>query len=248
MEMETRGTKRVSKMLDRIDPDGEYRNDSSFQTEKEGTMSATDEKKNRILESARDLFFRFNFSKVTIDEIAGGLGISKKTIYKYFPSKEAILQSVVRRLMHHIEGQARKIVMDPEMEYLEKLRRMMKFMGRQTTYLSMPLTREIKRKFPDLWQEVTRFRRDKVQMYMTVLMEEGIRQGIFRDDFNRPLFVHLYINLAMIAIDPEFLTNHSLSASDVFEEIISIIFEGVLTEHGKTKATKIIHRSVRTNG
>jgi AcrR family transcriptional regulator len=41
----------------------------------------TIEIRNRILKAAEERFFRFGFSKVTMDEIASELGMSKKTLY-----------------------------------------------------------------------------------------------------------------------------------------------------------------------
>ena len=44
--------------------------------------------RDRILEKARDMFFKLGFSKVTMDEIAFELGMSKKTLYRYFKTKK----------------------------------------------------------------------------------------------------------------------------------------------------------------
>ena len=51
------------------------------------------EEKNKIIERTEDKFFRDGFYKTTMDEIATDLSMSKKTIYKFFPSKEAEYKS-----------------------------------------------------------------------------------------------------------------------------------------------------------
>jgi AcrR family transcriptional regulator len=50
-------------------------------------METDSDTKQRIMESAREEFFRHGFTKVTVEEIAAKNGISKKTIYKYFDGK-----------------------------------------------------------------------------------------------------------------------------------------------------------------
>lgn len=48
----------------------------------------------RILETAKEFFLEFGYKKVTMDEIADSLGMSKKTLYQYFPSKYELLSAV----------------------------------------------------------------------------------------------------------------------------------------------------------
>jgi len=48
-----------------------------------------------ILEESRKLFFQKGYRNVTVDEIASAMSISKKTIYKHFRSKKAILGKMI---------------------------------------------------------------------------------------------------------------------------------------------------------
>ena len=56
------------------------------------SVAAKDRKK--ILEHSRRKFHAEGFYKISMDEIAGDLRISKKTIYKHFPSKEELLKAI----------------------------------------------------------------------------------------------------------------------------------------------------------
>jgi TetR/AcrR family transcriptional regulator len=53
------------------------------------------DKRASILSAARERFFRFGLSKVTMDEIAADLGMSKAALYYYFPTKEDIFRQVI---------------------------------------------------------------------------------------------------------------------------------------------------------
>ena len=55
-------------------------------------MGAREMKKEQIIEAARKLFYQFGFKKVSMDEIAREAGVTKKTIYMYFNSKEELLK------------------------------------------------------------------------------------------------------------------------------------------------------------
>lgn len=49
----------------------------------------------RILATAKELFTRFGFKRVSMDEIASKTGTTKRTVYKYFENKEALFMAVL---------------------------------------------------------------------------------------------------------------------------------------------------------
>src|SRR6516165_3076038 len=59
----------------------------------------------RILESAYELFYRKGFSRVGVDEIAEFAGITKRSLYYHFKSKDELLASVLD--LHHELSMAR---------------------------------------------------------------------------------------------------------------------------------------------
>jgi AcrR family transcriptional regulator len=56
-----------------------------------------DETRERIMVKADELFRQFGFGKTTVADIAGELGMSPANIYKFFSSKEAIIQASADR-------------------------------------------------------------------------------------------------------------------------------------------------------
>ncbi|WP_397444845.1 TetR/AcrR family transcriptional regulator [Polaribacter sp. R77954] len=50
----------------------------------------------KILEKSNELFLNLGFKSVTMDEIASALGVSKKTIYKYFKNKTELVDAVTK--------------------------------------------------------------------------------------------------------------------------------------------------------
>ncbi len=195
--------------------------------------------KDRIIQRAKELFLKFNYSRVTVDEISNDLGISKKTLYKYFPSKEKLLFQVLNLMFKSIEAEVLEIVENKDKDYVERLIDIMAFMGEKTSLFQSPLVKEIQRRFPDLWYEINRFRKDKIRIYMGKILQEGIWKGMFREDTNIDLLIHIYYNLALTSINPEFLAEHAFTATQVFDEIVSILFEGVLTDEGRNHVQQI---------
>ncbi len=59
-------------------------------------------KYNRLMEQAEGLFLEQGYRAVSMDQIAEAAGISKMTIYKHFPSKEALFIEVILSLIDRI--------------------------------------------------------------------------------------------------------------------------------------------------
>ena len=53
-------------------------------------------KKEQVIEAARLLFYKYGFKKVSMDEIAREAGVTKKTIYSYFSSKDDLLKYFIQ--------------------------------------------------------------------------------------------------------------------------------------------------------
>jgi AcrR family transcriptional regulator len=69
------------------------------------------ERKEQIAEQFKKHFHHYGFKKTSVDDIAAELHISKKTIYEYFDSKEAVFAYVIQgeanrvvvSIQHHLE-------------------------------------------------------------------------------------------------------------------------------------------------
>ena len=81
-----------------------------------------------ILEHARNEFLARGFSKVTVDEIASQLGISKKTLYKSYPSKEELLRASLHSMMRSAGWELERIV-SSDKPLVEKLALAMMLVG-----------------------------------------------------------------------------------------------------------------------
>jgi len=60
-------------------------------------------KEEQIIEVARELFHKFGFKKVSMDEIARESGVTKKTIYHYFNSKKALLEYFIQEEIQNMK-------------------------------------------------------------------------------------------------------------------------------------------------
>ncbi|OGG55831.1 MAG: hypothetical protein A3F84_24780 [Candidatus Handelsmanbacteria bacterium RIFCSPLOWO2_12_FULL_64_10] len=203
-------------------------------------MSGDPQIRDRILETAREQFFQLGFTKVTMDEIASGLGMSKKTLYRFFSGKDELLREVVELNRGEIERGLDEILQDRGLSFAEKLKRLMAFLAMKLSRIGPLFMQDLHRNAPELWKEIEAFRRQKATSVFGDLIEEGVRKGVFRGDVDRQLLTLMYVNLIQGIIHAEVLSQLPLSASQAFEAIIKVLFEGILTD--EFRATYAAHQ------
>ena len=84
------------------------------------------ESRRRILEAARDVFFRDGFMPANLDEVAEKAGVAKGTLYRYFESKAELYVAV---LAHNgaIFEQKMRDTLEGSLDAPEQLRRTARF-------------------------------------------------------------------------------------------------------------------------
>ena len=82
-----------------------------------------DDTRARIIEVAEGLFRRIGFAKTTVADIAAELEMSPANIYRFFPSKNAIVEAICQRLLAELdeEGLGRGPLKAPASARLERL-------------------------------------------------------------------------------------------------------------------------------
>jgi AcrR family transcriptional regulator len=191
--------------------------------------------KKRILDAATKRFLNFGFSKTTIDEIASDIGISKKTLYKIFPSKEALLRAQFAFYMRETDCFFQKLSEDENLDSIARVRAIFSYIANLFANASQQFFLDLKRKRPEIWAEINDFRRKMLLKNFSLILSQGRNEGLLRNDLDDQLLLLLFINMVQSLVNPEVLSQYPFSASQVFEAIITVTFEGLLTAEGRKK-------------
>ena len=82
-----------------------------------------EETRARIMETAEALFRRLGFAKTTVADIASELDMSPANVYRFFSSKNAIVQAICQRCLGELEAKIWAVARsrEPAAERLERL-------------------------------------------------------------------------------------------------------------------------------
>lgn len=195
-------------------------------------MSGEFETRERILEHARERFFHHGFSKVTVDELSVDLGMSKKTFYKFFPSKEELLRTIIYAMMKGVEKELERIE-NSDKPFAERIADVMVLLGKNVGHISRAFQLDVQRLAPAFWKEMEVFRRERVIARIGKMILKAREEGIFRKEINEVILVHMLLHSIQGIVNPEFLTQQSFSLNEAFRTIFKTLFEGALTDEAR---------------
>lgn len=147
--------------------------------------------KNKIISKATDLFLKLGFKSVSMDNIACEMAISKKTIYKYFKTKELLIEEstiTVHKAVHEsIETIVAKNYNAIEENF--EIRKMFKEMYKVAN--SSPIY-QLKKHYPDIYCALLSKEVHECKKLFQQNIVKGIQEGVYRKDFDVELYVSFY--------------------------------------------------------
>ena len=106
--------------------------------------------KERLLNKAKEMCFRFGIRSVTMDDIAKELGISKKTIYQNFEDKDEIVYQMMLQEMQKEECEWKDLA-KTSVNILDKMLKAQVLMRKSLSEINPALVFEVKRYHPRAW-------------------------------------------------------------------------------------------------
>lgn len=147
--------------------------------------------KEQIISKSKDMFLKLGFKSVTMDDIASEIGISKKTIYKYFSNKDILIDCSIE-LAH---GEVHEIIAKIEAQNLNaiednfEMKRMFRemFKGADTSPLY-----QLKKHYPDIYEKVNIVQIDILSNCFRKNIIKGIKEGLYRAEVDIDEYVKFY--------------------------------------------------------
>lgn len=187
--------------------------------------------KDRILEIGGEKFFNEGFYKTTMDDVAAELHMSKKTIYKFFPSKEDLVKAIAKHFMNSMKD---KIVpaLSTDKNAIEKLEELMKILAKTSQKISPKMLDEMRRHFPSIWNEIDSFRTEMMFGNLTKVIEQGKKEGLFLD-YPTSIVMNMLVSSVRSVVNPEFILHNNFSLIEAARTAFKIIISGIVTKKGK---------------
>ena len=184
--------------------------------------------KERILSAFLELSKTRGFYRVTMDELAAEAGVSKRTLYRYFRSKEEMIEAVLEKLMANIESLIKEFVASHHKPD-EIVAYMLRILHRIIQTFFHPLVLgDLQKHYPHYWEKIDQFRIKNV--------ENIVKSKLFLDEKNKELIRNLDPRIVTAAIiasiqavaNPDFIITNGLTAEDTLTQLMELFLYGLL--------------------
>jgi AcrR family transcriptional regulator len=152
-----------------------------------------DDTKARIVEVAENLFRRVGYAKTTVADIAAELDMSPANVYRFFPSKNAIVEVICRRCLAEVENKAWQVARSkaPAPERLERLILEILAYHKENLITEHRVNDMVLAAIEDSWETI-RAHKQAMANVTELILRDGIEAGEFE-----PLDPHVTAGLIM---------------------------------------------------
>jgi AcrR family transcriptional regulator len=178
----------------------------------------------KIIASVAKQINLYGVKRFTIDDIVRDLGISKKTVYKYFKSKDELVSEF---LSSSIEGNIKRTLdaVEAEENLVDKIGAAL--ISYHKFQIPIELLDDIQKYYPDDWKKIEEQRSFKLQLVKD-LIREGIRTDKIRSNINIEILSMILDKTTRAIFEYSFLRDNNLSINSAVKEIENILLYGVL--------------------
>jgi AcrR family transcriptional regulator len=140
----------------------------------------SDDTRARIMETAEALFRRLGFAKTAVADIAGELKMSPANVYRFFPSKNAIIEAICQRCLGELEDKAWAVARSPgsAAERIERLVLETLAYHRENHLVDQRVNDMVLAAIELSWQAI-RAHKEHMRMVFESILREGVESGEF---------------------------------------------------------------------
>ncbi len=154
--------------------------------------------KQKILEKSNELFLNLGFKSVTMDEIANALGVSKKTIYKYFTNKTDLVDAVTN-FMFCIIRESIEEIRDRKLNPINELFYIKKIVSEHLKDEKSSPFYQLQKYYPRIHNSLNQKQFNLIQEIIHDNLERGIISGLYRKSIDKDFMTRIYF-IGMVGI------------------------------------------------
>ncbi len=195
--------------------------------------------KDKIIKKAAGLYFKYGIKNVTMDQIAGELGISKKTIYQYFPGKEALVRETVDYIFDQIQTQIDQVCMMKLNPY-EELFKIKDIIKENLKRSDASPHYQLKKYYPEIAASLEKKKFDSIMECLEHNLNKGIKQGYYKKDLNKEFIKRMYFGTTLNLVNPELFPPELFDKNDTIDLFLNMFLSGISTKKGRKKLKTIV--------
>jgi TetR/AcrR family transcriptional regulator, cholesterol catabolism regulator len=184
-----------------------------------------------IIEGTYKIFIEHGIRNISMDDICRMLGISKKTLYQFVENKGDLLKKMSQYIQETIRKRMEELSKSG-LNAIDVLLEMSKIANAKHYRINSMITHEFRKYYPQIFEEYLCIKKDLLIQNIKKNLEQGIKEGLYRQDLNKDIIAHLYFKKIEDFHNPELTDLQHFSFENVFEVMFENHIRGIANQNG----------------
>lgn len=166
-----------------------------------------------------------------MDDLAKGMGISKKTLYEQIPSKATLIEQMT---LLHIKEEKKAIsqIRAQSENAVEEMILIARYVIQMLRLVSPNIVFEMKKYYWDTWKKLEKLNNEHILGVIQQNLKNGIDQGYYRRDLPIDVIARHYVTLSSSIVDQDLFPSNIFTIEKIFKETILYHLKGITTPAG----------------
>lgn len=187
------------------------------------------------------MFLNLGFKSITMDDIAGEMGISKKTIYTHFETKANLVEASSQYLFDEIIDGISSLHKENHNPIVESYK-MKEYVQRMLKNEKTSPQFQLKKYYPKLYKNLRNKQFEVTQRFLIGNLERGITSGHYRSDIQLSFITRMHF-VGMLGIkDKNLFPEEEYSNPKLMEYFLEYHIRAIATPKGLKTLQELINK------
>jgi AcrR family transcriptional regulator len=180
-----------------------------------------------ILDTVHQVFTTNSISRYTMDDLSAQLGISKKTLYRFYASRQELVDQVCNRVADEYEA-SMKPWDDAGISNLKKLLGLISNIVGFCKRVSPDFFQDLRRHYPVQYIELNLKLEQTLTGRIQQLLQAGVQEGVFRNSLHPALVMSIWQQHLQKDFEYAAQLVNDYSKDEVFRQAVYLFLYGII--------------------
>jgi len=190
-----------------------------------------DARLSELLSGCEQAFRRFGVRAVSMDDLASQLGVSKKTLYRYFKDKADLVLQVFNQACNR-QSERTEALAKGGLNAIDAVIAVMEYFQGELREMHPSMLFDLQKYYPEAMNRLHHHKMEAMQGYLIRNIQRGQSEGLFRSDFDAKLISRLHMAMVHTMTDPSTIDEFGRPLSDLQQELHTYHLRGIATDKG----------------
>ena len=195
-------------------------------------IESIDPKELSLIERVTDVYLNEGMKRITMDDMAKKLTVSKKTLYKYVKNRKEL---VMKSTQFHVQRQRRNVteIQERELNPIEEHYQLSRYYIHTISKINPVLHHDMEHYFPEAWEFLNIYFNGFIFESVFKNLKRGQKEGYYHKGFHPEIVAKFFTRRVDMIFDGELFPNDRFSFVDVYLEFLIYHINSITSEKGK---------------